>query len=543
MKHTRPSAPCIAFLVCLLPLGGCFSERSFPMRQNEMVPHESLCSPQSIRGLGARQWAAEVNCRLSKLLPDDGAPPLTTPDLRSASGRPISVQSHFGVSQQDTDDVLLNLSGLQYTAQVVPVVEPRGKFCDWPGFVRIGIPVGRGCVLSAVMAEPIGRDLGDSYIVLGHGLFGRQYGHDQHNVLSALRRMGHHAVGLEFRGHGMTETQQPEFPMTFGLDEARDLIAVSDYLRSHYGAKWVGYFGYSLTSHSGLLASWIDSDRSLRERTDSPLYRDLPGLHPVPAFDAGMLLFSPAINLVEYGDSLDEPRSLIGSPVRAAFQNRAAERLREKGKTRTGSFWMYVRQELERSHWMSEYRSFPDLVADATEMLDFTGPGWSRLRSVRAPVLIVQSADDPVVGTAQAAVDLMAMTDNPNCGLIVLRDGGHAAFAAAEAAYFYNLMQAFFDPATGPGTVTPAATQAAFGIDDARALWVTVETVWHNEKSYGCYLAMVQTLAATVSPQPLVVSVTPYVQELMQELVRPVPAAPEGPVTPIAIREVGKSQR
>jgi pimeloyl-ACP methyl ester carboxylesterase len=209
-----------------------------------------------------------------------------------------------------------------------------------------------------------------------------------------------------------------------------------------------------------LLAAWIDSDSSMRQRTDSPLYRGLPEMQSVPAFDAGMLLISPAVNLVEYADSLDEPRTTLGSPVRAAFQNRAAARMRERGKARTGNFWAYVRQELERSHWRSEYASYPELLAGATEMLDFTGPGWNRLRTVRAPVLVVQSADDPVVGTPQAAVDLMAMTDNPNCGLILLRDGGHAAFSAAETAYYYSLVCAFFDPASAPAAAPPVIHNA-----------------------------------------------------------------------------------
>src|SRR5512146_866270 len=91
-------------------------------------------------------------------------------------------------------------------------------------------------------------------------------------------------------------------------------------------------------------------------------------------------------------------------------------------------------------------------------MIDFTGSNWQRLQHVRVPVVIVQAADDPVVGTAQAAVNLIAPLDNPNCAVIVTADGGHAGFSAASAPYEYSLMRAFFDPATAPRAAGTPAT-------------------------------------------------------------------------------------
>ena len=85
-------------------------------------------------------------------------------------------------------------------------------------------------------------------------------------------------------------------------------------------------------------------------------------------------------------NSLDGKWSLLSSPVRYAFQDRAATRLAEHGQPPRRSMWAYVGYELRRSRWMSAYRSdYPSLLRDVILMIDFTGSNWQRLERVRVP--------------------------------------------------------------------------------------------------------------------------------------------------------------
>jgi pimeloyl-ACP methyl ester carboxylesterase len=129
----------------------------------------------------------------------------------------------------------------------------------------------------------------------------------------------------------------------------------------------------------------------------------------------------------------------------------------ERGQTPRRSMWAYVHYELGRSSWVTAYPDYPSLLADTLELIDFSHGHWRRLEGVRVPVLVLQAADDPVEGSAQAAAELFAPLGNPNCAMIILRHGGHAGFSAAVTAYEYNLLRAFFDPRTAPRAQTVAS--------------------------------------------------------------------------------------
>jgi predicted alpha/beta-fold hydrolase len=75
------------------------------------------------------------------------------------------------------------------------------------------------------------------------------------------------------------------------------------------------------------------------------------------------------------------------------------------------------------------------------------------MECVRVPLLVVHAADDPVEGSAQAVADVFAQVRNANCGVIMLRRGGHTGVSAFAPVYYYSLVRSFFDPRTGPRTV------------------------------------------------------------------------------------------
>ena len=65
------------------------------------------------------------------------------------------------------------------------------------------------------------------------------------------------------------------------------------------------------------------------------------------------------------------------------------------------------------------------------------------------PVLVLSAANDPL-GSAQNVAELFSRVHNPNIGVVMLKEGGHMGFSALSADYYYSLMMNFFDPKTGP---------------------------------------------------------------------------------------------
>ena len=425
----------------LLCAAGCFGERSFPMRPREL---------RAIRTqrLATRDWVESVQPQLRSLLPPLSRQSLTTPQL----GR--DVYRAFGANPDHLDSVFFNYFGVMRSAQVAPSAE---SFSDtnWPGYEPIEIPADDGLPLRGRIAPPTAHDLGDSYIVITHGLFGQQAGTRQYNLAQALRAFGHHVVTLDMRGHGQTGRLHPEYPFTFGLDESRDLLAVSRWLRATRHADRIGLVGLSIGGHQALMAAWLDGDSPIESNPNSPIIRAVHHPEQRPAFDAGIFVISPVLNLIEYADRMDRARAtLLDSPVQSIFQAKVEQRMRALGAAASCRVWDLMEHELRRSHWAALYPNFRTLMDEQLQFIDFcrlSGPaeGARRLEHARVPVLVLQAADDPL-GSAQAVADVFAGVRNPNCGVILLREGGHGGFPALSSSYYYSLLQSFFDPATAP---------------------------------------------------------------------------------------------
>ena len=389
------------FVIMLATGAGCFSERSFGARETQFAQVQLA---QAAEPWDTRRWIEETMPVMSLHLPPDRRQTITWSTASEADGRPINVWEYYGLNQRWLDSLVFNRIGLEETAQVSPSGKRANKCTDWPGFVAIEIPMSDGLKLCAVIAPPIeGSADNQSYIIETHGLFCAQEGYDARNMSQALRRYGHWVVAIEMRDHGRTATRNPSAPMTFGASEVRDLIEVARWLRTERGARRVGLLSFSMTAQQSITAAWVDSDALELEQEmnpASPILRAMPRPATQPAFDA-IIAVCPPTNLLSYAQSLDARRySMIESPVRAAFQQRIAERLRAQGERPTHSMWAYVRHELGRSAWADRYTSSDAMIVDLVNFIDFSGDDWQlgarRLEHVRCPLLIVATANDPL---------------------------------------------------------------------------------------------------------------------------------------------------
>lgn len=438
--------------------GGCFTEKSFPMRQRELKQLTPAQTRQNGLPTMTRQWVEAVHPKLEPELPSGARQALTTVELvDDRTGGAKDVYRTFGLNRSSLDSIIGNYFGLLRSAQVSPGGSSYNK-TDWPGYAPVEIPMPDGVKLCGRIGAPTANDLGDSYVVIAHGLFGRQAGDAMHNLAEAMRAFGHHVVAIEMRGHGETARRYPQYPFTFGLEEPRDLLLVSRWIRANRPVSRVGLIGYSVGAHHALMAGWMDANPALAGNPTSPLVRTLVRPEQRPQFDGGIFVISPVLNMIDYANSLNSRRTILDSPVRSIFQGKCAERTKEVSGKGSHKMWDLMEIELRRSRWMKLYPDYPTLMNEHLRVIDFCqlqGPavGARRMESVRVPMLVLQAGDDPLSGSAQAVADVFAGVQNPNCGVILLREGGHGGFPSLSSSYFYSLMRAFFDPKAGPKSV------------------------------------------------------------------------------------------
>jgi predicted alpha/beta-fold hydrolase len=449
------SIQCLMRLTALLltfTMLGCFSERSFPANENQ-IKRLGADAPPAPEKISTRQWINKAHANLVSLLPAGKRKALSTDQLLDGDGSVMDVYAYMKLKPENLDSLFFNLAGIEQSAQVTSP-EPADYCADWPGFESVCIKVTNGDQVCGRLAPPLKNDLGGSYIVITHGLFGAMCGLDVQNQVAALRNAGHHVLALEMRGHGATMVKFPTQTITFGVLEAPDLLAVSRYLKAERGAKRVGLVAFSLTAFAAMQAAWIDAGGLSEDRFGAmALFKDVPKPEKIPAFDAGMLLISPPVNFIETGETFEAERNALSGTVRSVFQKKAARRLELRGEKPTYKLWDFAASEMKLSILGERYPEPAALRKDCTTYFNLGENNWAegrrRLESVRSPMLVLEAANDPL-GTAQAVADLMGPLKNPNCGAIILSQGGHMGFPALSADYYYSLMLNYFDPKTGP---------------------------------------------------------------------------------------------
>jgi len=449
-------AALIAVAVAAVP--GCFfSEQSFPLDEREVRTLPVSMEPRA----STRQWARVAHEQFRDLLPSSARDALFVEDFRTGDGSTTDVYVHFGWNRLYLANIFKNFFGLLNTIQCIGSRSHEGRPVAWPGYEVVSVPMEDGLELFGLLGKPTGPDAGGSYIVLTHGLFGSLSGFDFFNTAEALRSRGHHVLAVSKRGHGDTHRRHPEYPNTFGASESRDYISASQWLRDRHGAKRVGLLTYCWAALEALFAAWIDGrPADPRDAGEPTVWNSLPKPGPQTWFDAGIFAVSPSTDFPTLCNALDTRRSQFDEPVLHFIQNATMDRMRELGLSPSHRMWALIDHELGRSRWSRQCGDPDRAKREIARFLNLTADNWNegraRMEMVRCPLLVLHAANDPLA-PAHGVAELFAGVENPNVGVVMIREGGHTGFASLAKAYHYNLLLSFFDPKTGPTTVRSTA--------------------------------------------------------------------------------------
>jgi pimeloyl-ACP methyl ester carboxylesterase len=328
-------------LLVLALVGGCFSERSFPLRSSDVV-HLKLktagnpSNPAATAGpQSTRQWLASIVPALRRFLPRQDRPVMLTEQMRDAAGRPVDVYRWFDRNPNKMQLLFGNWWAVQHTAQSIE----RGYAIEkapavWPGFKAVWIPVAPDLQLHGFLgfAEKDSRPISADCIVVLPGLFGDNGALRSRDVSIALRNSGFHVLSFEPRGHGQVEARYPNVYYTYGLLDVQDLMDVSDWLEDTYPhIRRTGLIGFCWGANQALLAAWYDG-RSKDDPSIAPaLARCLPPPTERVHYAAGVIAFSPVLRWERFLDRMDTPKCVWTDPAPAMFQQANKEHMQRKG--------------------------------------------------------------------------------------------------------------------------------------------------------------------------------------------------------------------
>lgn len=422
------------FSVAVAGIAGCgFSERPFPPRRGDVIDW-----PQSATPLATRPWLRVFHERARDLLPHPNAA-LLTDDLAQPTGGVVDVNAHFELVHDELGSVLGNWTGIQQTAQCSG--SPDAAADDlWDGFQEVWVPVERNLTLNGKLGWALaanGKRKQARCVVILPGFFGDHSVRRTRDMATALLDAGLHVLAVEIAGHGETEKKFPDVPYTFGYLEAKELLDVSQWVRTSFPEVTdTGLIGFSWGGNTALMSGYYASTLP-----------DGNGRTPGKEYAAGVLAFSPVPDYDHFLQNTDGTHSLTNDVVLSRLENVIRLRQQQKGYAdQSGNFDALARAEFSRVAYLT-----PEFEADARAFLQLLpAPGeQGRLAEYDRPFMIVQGANDPL-RSAQDVATLVAPAGNPNVGTVILAGGGHVGFAAYARAYFYSIIVRFFDPSSAP---------------------------------------------------------------------------------------------
>jgi dienelactone hydrolase len=383
----------------------------------------------------------DTHTQLADLLPWSLSDPLLGDDF--ATG-PVDVTDHFGRKFEHQHTLWGNLSGLSHTAQCATAKSfDETTLPPWPGFDDVWIRVSDDLELSGRLGLRGERGAPErrTTIVVLPGFLGDNSVTRCEDLSRALLSEGFHVLALELRGCGKTFKRYPHAHTAWGLLESGELLKVSDWLQAQPYVLDTGLVGFCWGGNMALMAAWHDARQS-----DHPAITDAlePSLSPVcggPHFGAGIMVFSTVPRFEELVESLEVEHSPLGNVIFYGFQSIVREGALKAGRTNpSGSLLQFIEMELAAEGLPPSGHAFRYM-----RLLDHAGaPSFNKLDDLRMPLLIVHSANDPLV-PAQDVADLATETSDSNVGVLILPGGGHVGFAAYARAYYFSLIVNFFD--------------------------------------------------------------------------------------------------
>lgn len=453
----------VALCLLALPLTvGCFAERSFPFR-----PDRIDLLPPSDQPETTRQWLRRAHNAFKDKLPDKERLALLTEDMTTPDGKPIDVMTHFGRDDKTLHSVFDNLSGLEHTAQVTGTSESVDEPAPpWEGFDDIWIPITDEIQILARLGlarDESGMPKRTSCIILLPGLLGDNMRLRARDIATGLRDAGLHAISLELRGHGQTESHYPELAYNFGVLETADLLVVDEWLCEKPYIDKTGIIGFSWSANSALLAPWEDG-RPENDPLVAPKIRAaMPPINRSKRhFKAGAIALSPCLQFENICDALESSHAYLSNPVYNSLQTTIDLRATRKGyPPMHGSLRALIAHEFTRSAL-----NYPNSPTDGATYLRLSPyrdqPFHSKLEDARVPVLIVHGSNDPLAYAHEVA-EFFSFTKNPNVAGIILHDGGHDGFAAYSRDYIYSVIVNFFSDERGPDAVPVKVSEGIQG--------------------------------------------------------------------------------
>ncbi|MDP6044044.1 MAG: alpha/beta fold hydrolase [Phycisphaerae bacterium] len=434
-------------LVCtLLAAPGClFSEHSFPMDHADIVRADT---PQN---LSTRQWLVKAHEQLKDLLPHHRKPTLLTDELSDRAGRPVDLVARYDLKPDKLESLFVNFMGLSYSAQVTGAEAGDSMPPHWPGFIDVWTPISPELKLSGRLGmarDSEGNVISADCIVLLPGLCGGNNVIRQRDLAAALMSSGLHVLAVETRGQGQTGVRYPNMSSTWGIFESSDLLVVADWLEAMPKVKRTGLIGFSWGGVHATLTAWSESRRNNHPSVTPKLASVLPKLPPRRRYQAGMMVFSPVLNLEVLMEQLATPQSYLLHPFRAGVQRTVRTwKARSGFPNPTGQLHDVIRcKQLEYEGSHADHLRF-------LRLLPYKGkPSGDKFADISVPLLMIHGANDPIAPVQNLAT-IHAGLKNPNVATIVLPTGGHIGFAPYAKDWFYSLILSFFDPARGPKPV------------------------------------------------------------------------------------------
>ncbi|MBT3202265.1 MAG: alpha/beta fold hydrolase [Phycisphaerales bacterium] len=434
----------LTLLLCLtISTPGCFfSERSFPIDPSQTARSDT--SPN----LPARQWLIETHNHLKKLLPSHRNPTLLTGELSDKSDRPINMVARYSLKPDQLQSIFVNFLGLSYSAQATGADMGHQPAPNWPGFIDVWTPINPNLKLAGRLGmarDANGKIISADCIVLLPGLCGGNNVIRQQNLAEALKNSGLHVLAIETRAQGQTAVGYPNVPSTWGICESSDLLIVSDWLTAKPNIKRTGLIGFSWGGTIAMLTAWSEERSGGHPGVAPQIERILPKLPPRRRYQAGIMAFSPVLDLDVLIDKLSTPQGYLTRPAWAGLQRTIKNWKARSGFPKpTGTLDDVIRcKELDYKGTREDQRRFLRFISYKDK------PADNKLENIRVPLLIVHAADDPIA-PVQTVADLTARVKNPNLATIVLPTGGHIGFAPYARDWFYSLTLSYFDPQKGP---------------------------------------------------------------------------------------------